>query len=157
MSLGIALAIGGAAIAACACGGSGLGVGAAGEAASGVIAEDPNKFGQTLLLQALPGTQGIYGLLMAFLILAKVGMLGGDPAAVTTEQGLYLMFSGIPIGIVGILSGYAQGKCVASGLTLIAKRPGEIAKAIIYGAMVETFAILALLVSFLMYNSVALG
>jgi len=70
MSLGIALAIGGAAIAACACGGSGLGVGAAGEAASGVIAEDPNKFGQTLLLQALPGTQGIYGLLMAFLILS---------------------------------------------------------------------------------------
>jgi len=157
MSLGIALAIGGAAIAACACGGSGLGVGAAGEAAAGVIAEDPNKFGQTLLLQALPGTQGIYGLLMAFLILAKVGMLGGDPAMVTTEQGWYLLFSGIPIGIVGILSGYAQGKCVASGLTLIAKRPGEIAKAIIYGAMVETFAILALLVSFLMYNSVTLG
>ena len=80
MNLGLALAVIGAAIAACAGVGSGIGVGIAGEAAAGVVAEDPNKFGQTLVLQALPGTQGIYGLLIAFLILQKIGMLGGAPA-----------------------------------------------------------------------------
>ena len=77
MSLGQALAIFGAALAALAGVGSALGVGVAGEAANGVVAEDPNKFGQTLVLQALPGTQGIYGLLVAFLILSKIGLLGG--------------------------------------------------------------------------------
>ena len=76
MTLGFALAIGGAAMAALAGVGSALGVGVAGQAAAGVVAEDPKKFGQTLVLQALPGTQGIYGLLIAFLILVKTGVTG---------------------------------------------------------------------------------
>ena len=105
MNLGLALAVIGAAIAACAGVGSGIGVGIAGEAAAGVVAEDPNKFGQTLVLQALPGTQGIYGLLIAFLILQKIGMLGGAPADLTWMQGLYLLACGIPIGVVGIFCG----------------------------------------------------
>ena len=79
MTLGLALAIGGAAMAALAGVGSALGVGVAGQAAAGVVAEDPKKFGQTLVLQALPGTQGIYGLLIAFLILVKTGVMGGNP------------------------------------------------------------------------------
>lgn len=51
--------------------GSAIGVGIAGQAAAGVVTEDPGKFGQTLLLQALPGTQGIYGLLTGFVIMQK--------------------------------------------------------------------------------------
>jgi len=151
MTLGLALAIGGAAVAALAGVGSALGVGVAGEAAAGVVAEDPKKFGQTLVLQALPGTQGIYGLLIAFLILVKTGVMGGAPLELTMQQGLYFLFAGIPIGFVGIWSGYAQGKASAAGIMLIAKRPSELAKGIIYAAMVETYAILALLVSFLMW------
>lgn len=151
MTLGLSLAIGGAALAACAGVGSALGVGVAGQAAAGVVAEDPKKFGQTLVLQALPGTQGIYGLLIAFLILVKTGVMGGAPLELTTTQGLYFLFAGAPIGIVGIWSGWAQGKAAASGIMLIAKRPSELAKGIIYAAMVETYAILALLVSFLMW------
>lgn len=151
MTLGLSLAIGGAALAACAGVGSALGVGVAGQAAAGVVAEDPKKFGQTLVLQALPGTQGIYGLLIAFLILVKTGVMGGAPLDLSTTQGLYFLFAGAPIGIVGIWSGWAQGKAAASGIMLIAKRPSELAKGIIYAAMVETYAILALLVSFLMW------
>ena len=156
MNLGLALAVIGAAIAALAGVGSGIGVGIAGEAAAGVIAEDPKKFGQTLVLQALPGTQGIYGLLMAFLILTKLGMLGGSPVDLTWTQGLYLLACGIPVGVVGIFSAIAQGKTVAAGIMLIAKRPGELAKGMIYGAMVETYAVLSLLISFLMYNAIQL-
>ena len=140
--------------ASCTC--AGIGVGIAGEAAAGVVAEDPNKFGQTLVLQALPGTQGIYGLLIAFLILQKIGMLGGAPADLTWMQGLYLLACGIPIGVVGIFSAIAQGKTAAAGIMLIAKRPGELAKGMVYAAMVETYAVLALLVSFLMYNAISL-
>ena len=69
---GNSLALIGAAIASLAGVGSGLGVGIAGQAAAGVLAEDPKLFGRTLLLQALPGTQGIYGLLMTFLIFVRV-------------------------------------------------------------------------------------
>lgn len=152
MEMGLALAVGGAAVAACAGIGSALGVGVAGQAAAGVMAEDPKKFGQTLVLQALPGTQGIYGLLIAFLILMKVGLLGGTAMEdLTIAQGVYLLFTGVPIGLVGIWSGYAQGKASAAGIMLIAKRPSELAKGIIYAAMVETYAILALLVSILMW------
>ena len=157
MSLGIVFALLGAASAVFLAGmGSAIGVGVAGQAASGVVTEDPNKFGQTLVLQALPGTQGIYGLLIAFLILQKIGMLGGSPADITWMQGLYLLACGIPIGVVGIFSAIAQGKAAAAGIMLIAKRPGELAKGMVYAAMVETYAVLALLVSFLMYNAIAL-
>ncbi|MBO6163701.1 MAG: V-type ATP synthase subunit K [Lachnospiraceae bacterium] len=156
MTLGQALAVLGAALAALAGVGSALGVGVAGEAAAGVMAEDPNKFGQTLVLQALPGTQGIYGLLVAFLILSKIGLLGGGLLDVSTYSGLALLASGAPIGVVGIWSGWAQGKASAAGIQLIAKRPSELAKGMIYAAMVETYAVLALLVSFLMYSNVQL-
>ena len=104
------------------------------------------------VLQALPGTQGIYGLLVAFLILVKIGVMGGSPVDLTMEQGLYFLFAGIPIGLVGIASGYAQGKTCAAGIMMVAKRSDQLAKGLIFGAMVETYAILALLISFLLWN-----
>lgn len=152
------LAMLGAALAALAGIGSAKGVGIAGEAASAVVAEDPKKFGQALILQALPGTQGIYGLLIAFLIMLKIGLLGGEGMVpVTTAQGLYILAAALPIFIVGIISGIAQGKAAASAIMLIAKRPEEIAKGMVYTAMVETYAVLALLISFLMLNGIQVG
>lgn len=151
---GNSLALLGAAIAALAGIGSAMGVGIAGQAASGVLAEDPKKFGKTLILQALPGTQGIYGLIIAFLILMKIGMLGGSMVELTQAQGLYFLAAGIPIGLVGIWSGIAQGKAAAAALQLMAKRPDQMAKGIIYTAMVETYAIFALLVSVLVWLNI---
>ena len=153
MITGNALAIIGAAIAALAGVGSGLGVGIAGQAASGVLAEDPKKFGRTLLMQALPGTQGIYGLLMAFLIFARVGFFQGA-MNVTPEQGWIILASGIPIGLIGVWSGIGQGIAAAAGIMLMGKRPDQMAKGIIYAAMVETYAIFGLLISILiLFNS----
>lgn len=100
----------GAAVAALAGIGSAIGVGIAGQAAAGVLAEDPKKFGKTLILQALPGTQGIYGLLMAFLIFIRIGLLGGGMMDLDVSQGLYIFASGIPIGLVGHLVRYRAGQ-----------------------------------------------
>ena len=150
MNNGSVFALLGAAIAALAGIGSAIGVGIAGQAAAGVLAEDPKKFGKTLILQAIPGTQGIYGLLMAFLIFIRIGLLGGGMIDLTVSQGLYILASGIPIGAVGIWSGIAQGKAAAAGIMLLGKRSDQLAKGIIYAAMVETYAIFALLISILM-------
>lgn len=141
----------GAAVASLAGIGSAKGVGIAGEAAAGVVAEDPKKFGKTLILQALPGTQGIYGLIVTFLILIRIGLLGGSGMKdLTTAQGLYIFACGLPICLVGIWSGIAQGRAAAAGIMLLGKREDQMAKGIIYAAMVETYAIFALLVSLLM-------
>jgi V/A-type H+-transporting ATPase subunit K len=145
------LALLGAAIAVIVAGiGSARSVGMVGEAAAGLITEEPERFGQALLLQALPGTQGIYGLLTAFVILNKIGIVGGAPVEVGTLEGLLLLASALPIAIVGYYSAIAQGRAAAAGISIIAKRPGELAKAITFAAMVETYAVLALLGSILM-------
>jgi len=148
MELGVALGVIGAVIATCAGAGSAVAMGMVGQAAAGVIAEDSRKFGQTLVLQAIGSTNGLYGLLIGFLILTK------SMSVTDTSTGLFLLASGVPIGVVGYLAAVAQGKTLVSGVILIGKRPGEMAKALIYAAMIETFAIFALLISFLIYNSV---
>ena len=157
MSIGVALAVMGAAIAACAGVGSGLGVGIAGEAADGVMSGEGTSFGSTLVLQALPGTQGIYGMVIAIMIMTKIGVLGGNVVDVTVPQGLALLGAGIPIGVVGIWSAIAQGKTAAAGIMLVSKKEGKLGQAIIYAVMVETYAILAFIISFLLYNGVTVG
>ena len=89
--------------------------------------------------------------------MSKIGMLSGNGPAVTFEQGLSLFFAGLPIGIVGIVSGNAQGKAAASRIQLITKKEERLGNAIIYAVMVETYAILAFIISFLMYNGISVG
>lgn len=127
--------------------GSAKGVGLVGEAASGVVTEDPDKFSQVLVLQLLPGTQGIYGLLTAIIILTRTGFLGGT--APTAVQGAMYFAASLPIAFVGFWSAIAQGKAAAAGVGIVAKKPQELSKGIIFAVMVETYAILALLVSLL--------
>lgn len=145
------LAILGAAFAAIFAGmGSSKGVGIAGEAASGVVTEDPSKFGKALILQALPGTQGIYGLIVAFMVINNLGLLSGNPVTLTQAEGLYYLFACLPIAIVGFYSGVKQGRVAASGMNILAKRPDDFGKGIIAAALVETYAIFAVLVSLLL-------
>ena len=144
------LALLGAALAAALAGiGSAKGVGIVGEASSAMLQEDPTKFGKALLLQALPGTQGIYGLVTAFLIINKIGLLGGQPLELTTAQGAFFLMASLPIAIVGLVSGIAQGRVAATGISLVSKRPSESIKAVTSAALVETYAIFALLISLL--------
>lgn len=128
--------------------GSSKGCGIAGQAAAGVVAEDPSKFSSTMILQALPATQSIYGFVIAFMIIGKLtGTISG-------EQGLSLFAAGLPVGIVGLMSGIYQGKVAAAGINLIAKRPEALGNAIIYALMVEMFAILSLVVSILILGKI---
>lgn len=148
---GLYVAVIGASLAvALACAGSGRGVGIVGEAAAGVISEDPNKFSSCLILQILPGTQGLYGLVVWFYALFTLGVIGGTPAQLTFGQGLGYCFACLPMGIGGYITAVAQGRCAASGVSLVAKRPEEMSKGIIMAIMVEFYAILCLLASFLM-------
>ena len=148
--LGMALALLGAVLAALLAGiGSAIGVGMAGQAAAGVVTEDPGKFSKLLILQLLPGTQGIYGFLIAFLTLSQIGVIGGGSVEVSTTKGMLYLLACLPIAFVGLWSAIRQAKAAVSCIGLIAKRPDQLGKAIILPAMVETYAILALLVSIL--------
>lgn len=152
MNWGTIFSIIGAALAASLAGiGSAFGVGRAGQAAAGVVAADPNKFGSMLVLQLLPGTQGIYGLLIAFVIGGKAGLLGGE-VAVTAAQGLQLMIAALPVAFGGLFSAIAQGNVAVSGMALTAKRGEESGKAIIMTVMVETYAVLSFLISLLLVS-----
>ncbi len=148
--IGAALAVGLAGI------GSAVGVGMVGESAAGVVSEDPDKFGQVLLLQALPGTQGIYGLLIGFIIMMRIGVVG-NMVDVTVSQGIMILIASLPIAVVGFLSAINQARAAVAGVNLISKRPEELGKAITFAVLVETYAVLALLASFLMVNGIQLG
>ena len=116
-ALGVALAVGLSGI------GSAKGVGLVGEAASGLVTEEPEKFGKALVLELLPGTQG-----------------------------LYLIGACLPIAIAGLFSGIAQGRVAASGIQILAKRPEHNTKGIILAAMVETYALLGFVISFMLVS-----
>lgn len=129
--------------------GSAYGVGVAGQAASGVVTEDPSKFAKVLILQLLPGTQGIYGVLVAFLTLSKIGLIGGAVADIDFTTGLLIFCASLPIGIVGLISAIHQGRTSVAAIGIVAKKPEQFGKAMLFPAMVETYAILALLISIL--------
>ena len=134
--------------------GSAIGVGMAGEAAAGVVTEDPNQFGKVLILQLLPGTQGIYGLLIAFITLSQIGILGGS-ADISIAKGLLYLAACLPMAFVGLWSAKRQARAAVAGIQLVAKRPDQMGKSMIFAAMVETYAILALLISILSINGIS--
>ncbi len=126
----------------------------AGQAASGVVSQDPGKFGKVLIMQLLPGTQGIYGLLVGFITLSKIGLLGGGAAELSPETGLMILAACLPVGLVGLVSGIHQGKTSAAAIGIIAKKPEQFGKAMLFPAMVETYAILSLLISILAVSAI---
>ena len=149
---GGALALLGAALAAAlACVGSAKGTGSAGEAGAGRVAEDPGKSGKALILQVIPGTQGLYGFVIFFVAFSKVsGVIG----ALTVQQGLQILSACLPIGIGGLLSAIAQGKVAAASINILAKKPDDWTKGMIMCVIVEFYAILCLLASFLMLGAI---
>ena len=157
MTLGLTLAILGGALAVILGGiGSAIGVGLAGQASSGVMSEDPEKFGSLLLLVALPGTQGIYGFLSSFLIILKLGLTGGTLASPTVFQGWQIFIAALPVAFTGLVSGIHQGKVCASGVYMVAKQPKDLMKPVIMAALVETYAVLGLLITILLLNGISL-
>jgi F0F1-type ATP synthase membrane subunit c/vacuolar-type H+-ATPase subunit K len=87
MDYGMTLALVGAGLAALLAGiGSAIGIGIAGRSATGVLSEKPERYGQMFIMVVLPGTQGFYGFLAAFLVMLNLGFFGAgllfsvDPA-----------------------------------------------------------------------------
>lgn len=149
MQIGIILAFFGAALAVVlSCAGSSIGVSMAGRAATGVVSEDPDKFIKCLVLQLLPGSQGIYGFIIAFLVLAKVNAFGAL-AALSPTAGVGIFAACIPMAFGGLFSAIYQGRVAVSGMALVAKKPEEYVKGILFTAMVETYALLSFIVSFI--------
>ncbi|MCI8593516.1 MAG: V-type ATP synthase subunit K [Lachnospiraceae bacterium] len=150
MTMGTFYALLGAAIAVMLAGaGSAMGVGIAGQAAAGVMSEKPELFAKVLIMQLLPGTQGIYGLLVGFIALSQIGVIGGGAGEMSLATGLMYCAACLPIGLVGLISGIYQGKTSAASIGILAKKPDQFGKAMLFPAMVETYAILALLISVL--------
>ena len=148
---GIGLAYLGAALAvALCCIGSAKGTGMTGEAATGVIAEAPESFSKCMILQVLPGTQGLYGIVAWFMVLLKLNVFGGSMVQLTVSQGLAIFCACLPIALGGLLSAIAQGRVAAASINLLAKKPDDWSKGMVLCITVEFYAILALLASMLM-------
>ena len=148
---GTALAFLGAGLAvALCCVGSARGTGITGEAATGVLSENPEHFSKCLILQVIPGTQGLYGLVIWFFALFTMGAFSGGIVPLTVTQGLTIFVSCIPMAIGGWLSAKYQGRVAASAINVVAKKPDDWAKGIILCGIVEFYAILSLLASVLL-------
>ena len=150
---GTAIAYMGAALAAAlACVGSAKGTGITGEAGAGLITEDPSKSGKVMILQVIPGTQGLYGFVIFFLAFLKISGAGD----ISLINGAAVAFACLPIAIGGLMSAIAQGKVAAASINILAKKPDDWSKGMIMCIVVEFYAIFCLLASFLMLNAIAL-
>jgi V/A-type H+-transporting ATPase subunit K len=129
--------------------GSAKGIRIAGAQAGGALSEKPELFGKLLVLMALPGTQGFYSFIIAIFTASKTGLIDGKPIPLHPIQGIGLMFVGICAGIVQWRSAIYQGEASAAAINLTARRPEESGRAILIPALVETYAVIALLASIL--------
>ncbi len=154
MDYGMILALGGAGLAALLAGiGSAIGIGIAGRSATGVLSEKPERYGQMFIMVVLPGTQGFYGFLAAFMVMLKLNFFGGagQLPALSASLGLEAFVSCLPIAFAGLVSAIFQGKVCSGGILMAAKRPEMAFKAgVIYAVMVEIYAVLGLLVTILL-------
>ena len=139
------------------CAGSAKGTGLAGESGIGLLGEDPSYFGKVMILQVIPGTQGLYGLVVWFFALLQMGVFGGDPTSLTVADGLRVVAACLPMAIGGCISAPAQGRAAARAINLMARRPDDWAKGIVMCITVEVYAILSLLASFLMLLNLHIG
>ena len=151
---GYALGILGAGLAAFLAGiGSAKGTGITGEAGAGLVSEDPSKSGKVMILQVIPGTQGLYGFVIFFLAFSKVS---GYLTTMSVSQGMQVFGACLPIALGGLLSAIAQGRVAAASINILAKKPDDWSKGMIMCIVVEFYAILCLLASFLMLNAINL-
>ncbi|NLJ64772.1 MAG: V-type ATP synthase subunit K [Christensenellaceae bacterium] len=155
LQLGQILALIGASLAVIVTGmASSRGVGMAGETAAGVATENPEVAGKLLVLQLLPATQGIYGFLIAVIILINTGILGGEMVSVTVDQGVKYIIGCLPIMVLGWYSAIKQARVSQAGMLMTGKHPDMSGRGVTMAVMVETYAVFGLLISFLIVNTI---
>ncbi len=139
------------------CAGSARGCGIAGEAGTALLCEDPSAFGKVMILQVIPGTQGLYGLVVWFFAILQMGVFSGTAVGMSVADGLRVACACLPMATGAAISAPAQGRVAATAINLMAKRPNDWAKGIILCITVEFYAILSLLASFLMLLNLNIG
>ncbi len=157
--MGLTFALIGAAVAVFLSGiGSAIGLGAASKSATAVLSEKPERYGTLMLLVLLPSTQGLYGFIVGLMVVMKIGLITGPAEIVSWFQGLQIFAACLPVAVAGMVSGIHQGRTGAAGIMMAAKRPELAFKAgVIYAAMIELYAILGFLISFLVVKAIQIG
>ena len=155
---GLAMALLGASLAVgLSCVGSAKGTGIAGEAGTGLLCEDPSKSGKVMILQLLPGTQGLYGMAVFFVALIRMSFMGNISlaAGMSIEVGCQFFAACMPMALGGLLSAIAQGRVAAGSINILAKKPDDWSKGMVLCITVEFYAILSLLASMLMIINIS--
>lgn len=142
--------LGGGLAAALCCVGSAKGTGIAGEAGAGLMREKPDMFSKVLILQVIPGTQGLYGFVIWAMAILWMGVLNGTAVGMSVTTGLLYAAACLPIAIGGFLSAIYQGRVAVSSIQLLAKQPDSMGKGVMLCVIVEFYAILSFIASFLM-------
>lgn len=152
---GLGLALLGAALATgLPCTGSSVGVSTVGQAGAGLLTEKPELAGKVITLAVLPGSQGLYGMVISLLFLFSFGgpLLTGD-LSLDLPAGIALFSAFMPVAIAAATSAPAQGKVCAAGMHMLARDSRLAGRVITLAALVETYALLGFLISFFMLNS----
>lgn len=129
--------------------GSGKGVGMVGESITGLLIDEPEKFGKTLLLQMMPASQGLYGFVIAIMTLGRLS------SSMPLQEGLFILVACLPMAIVGYPTALAQARVAVNGVQVLSRNENEMTKNIIYCVMVETYALLAFVSSIIMLSAVS--
>jgi V/A-type H+/Na+-transporting ATPase subunit K len=129
--------------------GSAIGITSISNTATGIVAEDSEKFGKVLPLAAMPGTQGIYGFITALLVFIFFGFFAGE-VDITAHEGLRIFFACMPVAFLCLVSGIYQGATAVGAAGMVARRDEDAGKALIFPALVETYAVFSLIVTILM-------
>lgn len=127
---------------------SGKGVGMVGETASGLVIDEPEKFGKSLILQLMPASQGLYGFVIAIMTLSRLSV------GMSLQEGFFILMACLPMAIVGGPTALAQARVASAGITILARNEDQMTKSIIYAVMVETYALLAFVSSLIILNAV---
>ena len=112
----------------------------AGNTAAGATGEDEKNFSSSLILQAMPQTQVIYGFIIGILII--LGIMNGG---LTMEKGWFALAAGLAVGITGI-SAVSQGKVASSSIGATAKNAAIKGKVLIFVVMPEIAALFGFVV-----------
>jgi V/A-type H+-transporting ATPase subunit K len=134
--------------------GSAMGITSISNTATGILSEDSEKYGKILPLAAMPGTQGIYGFITALLVFIFFGFFGGG-AELTAHQGVQVFLACMPVTVLCFVSAIYQGATAVGAAGMVARREEDAGKALIFPALVETYAVFSLIVTILMLLFIA--
>ncbi|HKL09177.1 MAG TPA: hypothetical protein VJ896_10415 [Bacteroidales bacterium] len=126
--------------------GSAIGVSMGGNASIGALKKDPDKFGNYMLLAALPGTQGLYGFGGYFVIDKLFNLVTPE---MSLFNGIAILSMGLFLGFVALFSAMKQGTVTSNGIAAIGGGNDVFGNTLILAVFPELYAIIAFAATFL--------